>query len=124
MVSLAAKAGQITPVRLGTHGKQTGFPLSQNVALLADGRFATVWMEGAFVRTAFVQYVDRGGAPAFPRPGIAVAGSLLPRAEAAVVAHAPEGALVAVRQDLEGGQSARIVVQWVDGQGRWLPRPP
>lgn len=113
----AAEAGPITLVRLGTHGEPGFFSSLQNTALLSDGRFATVWMEGSFGTTAFLQYVDRNGARVFQGRGVAVATSPLPGGEAAVIAHAREGVLVAVRRVLDGHEG-RIVVQWIDGQGR------
>ncbi len=110
-----AVAAQVRPVRLAT---RPGTASYQSTALLPDGRFAAVWMQG---RTAFLQYVDSNGAVAFGAPGRAVAPAPVTGVVGAVmVAHARDGVLVAVSRRIEQDKS-RILVQWFDGQGnpRW-----
>jgi hypothetical protein len=113
----AAGAGQITPIRLGAHGELGIFPPLQSVATLRDGRFATLWSVDSFNGKGFLQYIAQNGVLAFPAPGILVATTRLSVVEAAVVAHAREGVLVAVAVDPGDGNS-RLMVQWFDRQGR------
>ena len=112
--AVAAGAGQITPIRLGAHGEPGIFPSLQSVAALQDGRFATLLIAGPKV---FLQYIEQNGAQAFSPPGILVATQTQPVYEAAVVAHAREGVLVAVTRDDASGNSL-VMVQWFDRQGR------
>jgi hypothetical protein len=62
-----AGAAQVRPVRLAT--RPGNVHLSQNAALLPDGRFAAVWTQGT---KAFLQYVDSNGTLVFGAPGGAV----------------------------------------------------
>lgn len=108
----SAGAAEVRPVRLGTRFGDVH--RTQSTARLADGRFAAVWGQG---KAAFLQYVDPQGKVAFGSPGRLVATSPSGGGEAVVVAHARDGVLVAVRRRA-GLSSSRIVVQWIDGQGR------
>ena len=109
---VVAGEAQVRHVRLAT--RPGNAQLFQGTALLPDGRFATVWTRG---RAAFVQYVDSNGTVALGAQGRAVARMV---DQAAVVAHAGDGVLVAVQRRI-GRHNSRILVQWLDGQGnpRW-----
>ncbi len=115
--------GQIRPVPLGESPAHESFGASgQNVAVLLDGRFATVWTRSVASQGSadvYLQFVRPDGTLQFDPPGWPVAASPAAESEAVVVPHAREGALVAW---LRGSPSPRgnreIVVQWLDGQGQ------
>jgi hypothetical protein len=120
-VLAAAGRGQIRPVLLGQPPAFEDFGASgQNVALLPDGRFATVWTRGDQGNVdVYLQFVHPDGTLQIAPPGQPVAASAASEGGAVVVPHAQEGVLVAwLRANPVRQPNNQIVVQWLDGQGR------
>ncbi len=117
--SLSAAGVQEVPL-----GRSRGFEglneLRQSVARLQGGGYAVVWEKGRYPeRGVRLQYVRLDGSVVFSDDGLTLGSSQFDDFSPVVLAHPRSGVFVAfLRQSRSGGGGGRVLVQWIDSQGR------
>ena len=94
--------------------------LRQSVALLKDGGYASVWVEGPFLhRDVRMQWVRPDGSPVFASGGLTVANAPEDEYLAVVAANPLGGAFVAFTRDIPNGREVRVQSYDAGGAPRW-----